>query len=278
MALLLLYGTAVAEHDPGQPALRGLALLLLVGAWLWLPRLSGREAALAAAVVAGVGVLSLPAAAALDADRAWWDYRAWDWFGGGEVITFDWTHEYGPLEWSRSGATMLNVESDRPHYWKAETLDSFDGLRWFRSGDVDDVQYGQELGLHRGPPPTARTWDYFEYNPDWDERIRFTVRSLSTEFVVGAGVVLRVEGIAATPSADGTTRLRRDRRLEKGDSYTITSYAPNPTKAQMRGAPEGYGSDLGRYTGIQLPNPGETATEGVALSGRRRPRGRRAEA
>ena len=31
VALLLLYGTAVTEQDPGAPALRGLALLLLIG-------------------------------------------------------------------------------------------------------------------------------------------------------------------------------------------------------------------------------------------------------
>ena len=31
VALLLMYGTAVAERDPGQPALRGLVLLVLVG-------------------------------------------------------------------------------------------------------------------------------------------------------------------------------------------------------------------------------------------------------
>jgi protein-glutamine gamma-glutamyltransferase len=266
VALLLLYGTAVAEHDPGQPALRGLALLLLVGAWLWLPRLPAREATLAAAVVAGVGVLSLPVAAAFDGDRAWWDYRAWDWFGSGEVITFDWTHEYGPLDWSRSGATMLNVKSDRPHYWKAETLDGFDGLRWFRTGDLDEVRYGQEVAF-TGPAVNPTRWDPYEYNPDWDERIRFTVRSLSTEFVVGAGVVRDVEGIRATPSSDGTTRLRRGRRLEKGDSYTIRAYAPNPTKAQMRGTDSGYADGLLRYTAIQLPNPGESATQGVGLQG-----------
>ena len=97
------------------------------------------------AMVASVGVLSLPVAAALDGDRPWWDYRAWDWFGGGKVITFDWNHEYGPLEWSRSGATMLNVKSDRPHYWKVETLDGFDGLRWYRTGDLDETRYGQEI-------------------------------------------------------------------------------------------------------------------------------------
>jgi transglutaminase-like putative cysteine protease len=266
VALLLLYGTAVAEQDPGQPALRGLALLLLVGAWLWLPRLAAREAGIAAAVVAGVGVLSLPVAAALDNDRPWWDYHAWDWFGSGKVVTFDWTHEYGPLDWSRSGATMLNVKSDRPHYWKAETLDGFDGLRWYRTGTLDDYQYGQELAW-AGTPANRTTWDYHEYNSDWDERIRVTVRSLSTEFVVGAGVVRDIEGIQATPSADGTTRLAPGQRLEKGDSYTITAYAPNPTKAQMRHAPEGYVETLLRYTAVQLPNRGESATEGVALQG-----------
>ena len=74
-ALLLMYGTAVAERDPGQPALRGLVLLVLLAAWLWLPRLPRREAVLAGVVVASVGVLSLPVAAALDTDRAWWDYH-----------------------------------------------------------------------------------------------------------------------------------------------------------------------------------------------------------
>jgi len=65
----------------------GLVLLVLVGAWLWLPRLPRREATVAAAVVASVGLLSLPIAAALDGDQPWWDYRAWDWFGKGEVRT-----------------------------------------------------------------------------------------------------------------------------------------------------------------------------------------------
>ena len=56
VALLLLYGMAVTEYDPGEPLLRGLALLGLVAAWLWLPRLPAREAAVGAAVVAGVGL------------------------------------------------------------------------------------------------------------------------------------------------------------------------------------------------------------------------------
>ena len=53
--LLVLYGTSVTEHDPGAPLLRGFVLLVLVAAWLWLPRLSRREALTGAVVVASVG-------------------------------------------------------------------------------------------------------------------------------------------------------------------------------------------------------------------------------
>jgi protein-glutamine gamma-glutamyltransferase len=258
-SLLLLYGAAVAEHDPGSPLLRGLVLLLLVGAWLWLPRLPRREAMVAGAVVASVGVLALPVAAALDKDTAWWDYRAWNWFGNGKVITFDWNHSYGPLDWSRAGATMLNVKSDRPHYWKAETLDGFDGLRWVRLGDLDETQYGTQVAFNEAR--IEGRWGYNEYNLDWDERVRFTVRSLSSQFVVGAGVVLDVDGIPARPTADGTTRLFGGRQLEEGDTYSVRVYAPNPTKEQMEGAPDGYKTDMVRYTAITLPNPGDSAID-----------------
>ncbi len=262
--LLILYGTPVTENDPGAPALRGLVLLLLVGAWLWLPRMPRREAAIGAAVVASVGVLSLPVAAALDGDRAWWNYGAWSLFGKGEAITFDWNHEYGPLDWSRAGATVLNVKSTRPHYWKAEALDSFDGLRWVRSAAADDNRYGPEVTFSESNPEGR--WNYNEYNPKWDERIQFTVRSLSSTMVVGAGVTLRVDGVGGSrPSSDGTTLLRRGVTLEKGDSYFVRAYAPNPTKAQMEDVPSGYSQGMVAYTQIQLPNPGESATDGLGL-------------
>ena len=261
VTLLILYGTPVTENDPGAPALRGLVLLLLIAAWMWLPRMPTREGAVGAVVVASVGLLSVPVAVALDGDRAWWNYGAWSLFGKGEAITFDWTHEYGPLNWSRAGATVLNVKSDRPHYWKAEALDSFDGLRWVRSEAADDNRFGPEVAFS-GSVPEGR-WDYNEYNPNWDERIRFTVRSLSSTMVVGAGLTMRVDGVGgARPSSDGTTLLRPGVTLEKGDSYFVRAYAPNPSKAQMEGVLEGYPGWLIGYTSVQLPNPGETATSG----------------
>jgi transglutaminase-like putative cysteine protease len=264
--LLLLYGAAVTEHDPGSPLGRGLVLLLLVAAYLWLPRLPAREAAVGAAVVVGVGVLSLPVAAALDGDRPWWNYHAWTWFGGGKVVTFDWNHEYGPLDWPREGTTLMNVSSDRPHYWKAEALDAFDGFRWYRSGDADQARTGAELPFDRFSSE-GTDWDYGEYNGAWDETIDFTVRSLSSNLVVGAGVTYDSEGVRANSFGDGTTRLTGNAVLRQGDSYTIDTYAPDPTAEQMRGAPSGYSSDQIQYTAIRLPNPDESATEDPARQG-----------
>jgi Transglutaminase-like superfamily len=266
VTLLLLYGTAVTEQDPGEPLGRGLVLLLLVAAYLWLPRLPAREAAVGAAVVSVVGVLSLPFAAALDGDRPWWDYRAWSWFGQGKVVTFDWAHEYGPLDWPREGTTLMNVSADRPHYWKAQVLDSFDGFRWYRSGSTDQARTGAELPFDRFNAEGVE-WDYGEYNPAWDETIDFTVRSLSSTLVVGAGLTYGIDGISATTSADGTTRLVGGEVLRKGDTYSVDAYAPDPTAEQMRGAPAGYAGGLISYTSIFLPNRGESATEGVGLQG-----------
>jgi transglutaminase-like putative cysteine protease len=262
VAVLLLYGTAVAERDPGQPALRGLVLLVLVAAWLWLPRLPRREAVVAGAVVASVGVLSLPVAAAFDSDKAWWDYHSWDWFGNGKVITFDWDHTYGPLNWSRAGETVMNVKSDRRQYWKAETLDGFDGFRWIRTNELNHTNYGTQVAYSDSHPQGR--WDYGEYNLDWDKRIRVTVRSLSTPFVIGAGVILHVDGVPARLEDDGTTRLIGTDRLEKGDTYSVRAYAPNPTREQMQGMPKGYIQSLSRYTAIRLPHRGESVTDELA--------------
>jgi transglutaminase-like putative cysteine protease len=251
--LLLAYGSAVTEKDPGAPLLRGLALLVLVGAWLWLPRLGPREALAGAGLVLSLGALSLPVAAALDGDRPWWNYGAWTWLENDRAITFDWTHRYGPLDWPRDGTTLLNVKSGRPHYWKAETLDTFDGIRWVRSGTSDSMH---ELQGVPDPQSADRSWDYFEWNRKWDEELRFTVRSLSTDLLVAAGTPYLIDGAGlVSTSGDGTTRLANS-PLQDGDSYTVRTYAPNPNARQMREAPGDFSNSLIAYTAIDLPRQG----------------------
>ena len=239
VVLLVLYGTAVTEYDPGDPLARGFVLLLLLAAWLWLPRLDRRGAIVGAVIVLAVGIGAMPVADRLNRDVALVDYQSWNWFGGKDVV-FDWNHSYGPLDWPREGTTLLNVRSDRPLYWKAETLETFDGLRWVRT---DQNQSTSALGEI---PEEA--------DPKWLERVRVTVRSLRTDFVIVAGTPVEDDGLdgSLSRSSDGTIRVLGE-PLERGDSYTINSYSPNPKPAELRAAEGQYDLTLSRYTRIGLP-------------------------
>jgi hypothetical protein len=87
--LVAVYASAAAIRSGTEPLLTGLALLLLVAAWLWLPGLRGRTAIAAAVVVAALGALSLPLAAALEG-RPWLDYRDWKLAAREDVDSFQW--------------------------------------------------------------------------------------------------------------------------------------------------------------------------------------------
>jgi transglutaminase-like putative cysteine protease len=245
--LLVAYGTGTTQLGLGGWALRGAALLVVMAAWLWLPRLRSRDTVPAALAVVACGLLALPLAAGLDSQAPWVDYRHWDWFqrdAGGAA--FRWDHSYGPIAWSRTGAALLDVKAHQPHYWKAETLDSFDGLRWLHS----DVSYNSGNAADDIPQPI---------DPRWIEHIRFTVRGLKTPVVVGAGTVFRVDSAkVTTDESDGTIRVL-DAPLSEGDSYAVDAYVPDPTAAEMRAAPQRFPPHLLQYTAFQLPRAGDSA-------------------
>ena len=255
VALIATYAIAVTTNSPGNPLLFGALLLALIAAWLWLPRLAGRELAIGVCAVAAVAILAAPVATALDGERPWVDYRSWS-FGDDAGIAFDWTHGYGALDWPRQGTTLLSVRSDDPHYWKAQTLDSFDGVRWYRSPTTDEPRdLDAELPFDDGNFFEPGVWTYGAANQDWHHQIHVTVRSLSSELLIGAGLTYEVQGVSALPSADGTTQLLGD-PLERGDGYTFRAYEPAPNAIQLAGAPRGYPDWAERYTELLVPAAG----------------------
>ena len=246
--LLALHGVAVTEHRFDGEIGRGLGLLLLVAAWLWLPRMPerGRGTAFAAAgAVVLAAIVAVPAAARYEDREPWVDYESWNPFAAEAATRFDWSHSYGPIDWPRDGTTLMNVRSDQRHYWKVVTLDRFDGFRWTRSGDG------------RGNDPLLPQ----PYREEWETSFRVTIRDLDTDLFPIAGTALGITGAdsAVVPSEDGTMAALAG-SLEEGDSYSVDAYVPNPTPDQMRAAPRPPGERLShipdeliQYTHVALP-------------------------
>jgi transglutaminase-like putative cysteine protease len=249
--LVTVYAAPVTERELGAPELRGLVLLALVAAWLWAPRLPRAEFGAAAVAVALAAVVALPFAGALDVREPWFDHQSWNWFESRSTSTrFQWDHRYGPITWPRDGKALLDVRARRPHYWKAETLNRFDGMRWVGSGSDARLRVGAELPER--------------LNPRWDERITFTVRGLQSDLVVGAGTIYDFDGPAiAVGSSDGTARIV-DSPLRRGDVYTVSAYVPDPSARELRSAPPEVPAEIARYTYFELPERPRAGTGPVS--------------
>ncbi len=235
-ALILLvasFAIPITLYPPGGQLFWGLVVLALSVSWLWIAQLSGARRNLALAVALAAGVLAMPVAARAG-DEPILDYQNWDWFGGSASVSFQWNHEYGPLDWPRDGATMLSVETSRPLYWKASVLDRFDGYRWSRA-DVNDPTALAERNARQEMPVGVLT----DLHPGWVQEATFRVEGLRTDLVIGAGVPLAVTEVDVAASADGTL-THKGGTLDGGSEYSVVTYDPNPTVNQLQSAPARY--------------------------------------
>jgi len=238
--LIVFYGMALAERAPAGQIGRGIALLILIAAWLWLPRLRMRDAGAASVVVIAAALVALPVAAMLDSSKGWIDYRNWRVLGNTKGVSYSWNASYGPINWPRRGTTLLYMRADRPYYWKAETLNDFDGRRWLRTTVNSSVSASSELPV----APDRR----------WLRQIKVTVAGLRGKQIIGAGTPQSVSSGAgdAELSGDGTmTALGHG--LRDSENYTVTAYVPQPTRAQLENASQEYEGYFGIYTKLLLP-------------------------
>jgi len=141
------------------------------------------------------------------------------------------------------------VKSDKPHYWRAQAVDRFDGFRWLHSEAGDQVDSAFEL-----PPRDPQ-------REQWVSEVDFEIRGFASELVIGAGMFFVPTGVGpVSTSADGTVRTLDD-ALEEGDEYSVNAYTPDPSARQMRAAPETRDAHFRQYTEFRLPAPGESALD-----------------
>ena len=239
--LVALYAVPAVSLDFENEFLRGAALALLVLAFLRLEKLRVGDASNAGLVAAGIAVLALMVAPALDRDTPWWDYESWALGAASARSTaFSWDHTYGPLDWPRDGRELLRVRAERrPAYWKAANLDGFDSLHWAQEASRDD-----DPGL----PQDDEAID------EGMQEIRVTIRNLASREYITAGYADSVDAptIRETPRGDGTWVAGRT--LRRGDAYSASVYTPSTNESERREAPNDAARvDLSPFRRLVLP-------------------------
>jgi MYXO-CTERM domain-containing protein len=245
IALIALYAVPMVALDFQHEFLRGALLALLVVAFLRLEKL--RKADMPAAV--GLAVLalalSLIVAPALDASDPWWDYETWALeAAGSKSATFRWNHDYGPLNWPRDGRELLRIKARNAAYWKAQSLDLFDGRGWRATPIAQTEAPGFQLG---DLPQSAR----------WRQEIKVNVRNLRTTTFITAGFTVGqptgLKGVTSYPTGVAAI-LASTRSLRRGDTYTLKVYNPNPNGRQLGATPARYEPWLAAYRDLRVPD------------------------
>jgi protein-glutamine gamma-glutamyltransferase len=242
--LLALYVLGVVDSNGGWATGEGLLLLALLAAWLWLPGLRSRRLSAALVWLAAAGALAAALAGPLGGAEAWLNYRAWNLLGASHPgDAFAWDQTYGPIRWSRSQRAMFTVRARTSQLWKTTTLDRFDGVRFVRSGTTAPNREDLPLPL----------------NDQWYSFATFTIQGLRSELLPSE------QGTAVGVNFDDPTRIEQDgtartihRALRAGDRYTVLSYMPQPTLAELRSAPRAFPAAYRRYTDFDLPAPAQS--------------------
>ncbi len=198
---------------------------------------------IAAVVLAGIG--ARPSVAALD-------WRSWDLFGeshAGRTVALVWSSNYAGIDFPAGKTTVLRITAPRRGlYWRATTLDSFAGDRWVEAlYSTTQTSDGRKLPSDVLLPPAAgraRNWVKQEIE----------VRALLDDHVVAAAQPVAIDtGSISLPrvlsggvmvKAGGSVALRR---------YTVWSYAPRPTPAELVESPPSYPRSLSRYLDVGRP-------------------------
>jgi protein-glutamine gamma-glutamyltransferase len=210
------------------------AALLLFAGMRSLPTLDLRQPlfAGAAVVLAAVVVSTSPSVARGEFIEGW---RSWDvphGEGASVGVEYVWNANYAGIRFPKEPTTVLSIGADEQAgtYWRATTLDAFTQGRWVEQlfegaeplidGDV------QELTADPYLPAEAQVRD------TWLQA-DVEVEGLRDTHLIGAGVpVAYAPGDRAVDYYLGNVAIAPE-GTERGDSYTVWSYAAKPTPREL---------------------------------------------
>jgi transglutaminase-like putative cysteine protease len=249
-AFVLLTALAVSRRRPGL-ALAG----VLVGAG-WPATLAGGGGAVAVgggilvaalAILAGltsrrVPALAVPAVAVLAlaavgasassavSKSGLVSWQRWDFYNAPAApvsVQFAWDAQYEGIRFPKKHTRVLEIEAPpRSLFWRAAVLDRFTDDAWQETDPLD----GDSLEPNAQPSDLVRQTVHVLALSD----TRLVGASVPVSFDAGdAPLARRAPGFAQLPSG-----------LTRGFTYTVESYAPRPTPAELRRSPADYPVEL----------------------------------
>jgi transglutaminase-like putative cysteine protease len=253
----------------------GRGLVILAMALALLAGLAARPSRLALVASAAVllGALALSSSPAV-AKSAFLDWQHWDFYTRPQKavsVRYVWDARYGGVRFPKKQTTVLMIRAPRtPHYWRATVLDRFDGTRWLERVWRETASESHELTPDRARRSAA-----------WVQQ-DVTVGALDDSHLVGASIPT-AHNVSDPVLYDGQGVARVLGGLHRDQRYTIWSYAPRPTPAELVRVQPSYpraltqpGRELDLARGVTAPafgEPGRDLRLSGLLTGRLQPYG-----
>ncbi len=183
------------------------------------------------------------------AEGGWQDWREWDPFGpgaGGGTV-FNWKQNYPRLLDPGNNEPVMRVTSPAPTYWRATTLETFNGDAW-----ISDLVF-------RYPVPDGPGFRHIESPelvPPGDEvTVRFELVGVITNYLFVAGRPKSLSLSLPFPIyASDAASLRSALNLTSPVEYTLTAVMPRVRPEDVVGRGRDYPQDPGfKDTYLTLP-------------------------
>jgi protein-glutamine gamma-glutamyltransferase len=210
----------------------GRGAVILAGALALLAGVTGRAGRLTVPVAAAVvlGALTLSTSPAV-AKSAFLDWQHWDFYNRPQApvsVTYVWDADYGALRFPKKTTVVLRIAGPRkPLYWRATVLERFARDRW-----LERVRSETPRETHEVVPAAAR---------DLRNSIRqeVTVEALDDSHLVGGMLPIAYNASEPVRYLGQNVAVFPD-EVKRGQRYSMWSYAPSPSPAQLVRSPAVY--------------------------------------
>jgi transglutaminase-like putative cysteine protease len=174
-------------------------------------------------------------------------------------VAYVWSSNYGGISFAKDKTTVLRITGpERGLYWRATTLDQFEADRWLES------PVPLSTGPANGRLPNDPLLPTRSLNRRTLVRQDVEVVALTDEHVVAATqpVILQAPQFGSVfKLSDGIVRVFGG--LQRGQRYTVWSYAPRPDAATLAPVEARYPPALDRFVDV-----GRTRVEPFGTPGR----------